>query len=103
MSKPADNDGRPAEEAFEALEGAVGRALERLMLMTRRAETAERRSSELNELMRRFTGNPEEAGDILSRLKTLEEENADLRSRLAQGRAGVDRLLSKIRFLENQR
>ncbi len=39
---------------------------------------------------------------MLTRLKRLEAENADLRSRLTRGRAGVDRLLAKIRFLENQ-
>lgn len=103
MSNPADNGGQPAQDAFVSLEGAVGKALERLAVMTGRAEVAERKSAELNELMRRFTGNPEEAGDILSRLRTLEEENEDLKGRLDQGRAGVDRLLAKIRFLENQR
>jgi hypothetical protein len=40
---------------------------------------------------------------LLTRLQRLEEENADLRSRVERGRAGVDRLLAKVRFLENQR
>jgi hypothetical protein len=57
----------------------------------------------LNALMRRFTGNPEEAGEVLTRLKNLEDENADLRQRLEQGRDGVERLLAKVRFLENQK
>jgi hypothetical protein len=39
---------------------------------------------------------------MVSRLRALEEENADLRSRIDQGREGVERLLAKIRFLENQ-
>lgn len=103
MSNPADNGGRPAQEAFASLEGAVGEVLERLTTMTARAEAAERKSAELNELMRRFTGNPEQAGDILTRLRLLEDENEDLKGRLEKGRAGVDRLLAKIRFLENQK
>lgn len=102
MSNPGDNGGQPAREAFVALEGAVGQALKRLSVMTRRAEAAEKKSEELNELMRRVSGNPEEAGDLLSRLKNLEDDNEDLRGRLAHGRAGVDRLLAKVRFLENQ-
>ena len=40
---------------------------------------------------------------MLTRLDGLEEENQDLRGRLKRGRAGVDKLLAKIRFLEEQR
>ena len=35
---------------------------------------------------------------MLSRLKGLEEENQDLRSRLETGRDGVDKVLAKIKF-----
>ena len=103
MSQPGDSGGQPAQDAFAALEGAVGQALERLADVTKRAEAAERKSAELNELMKRFTGNPAEAGEVLTRLKTLEDENTEFRGRLEQGRAGVERLMAKIRFLENQR
>ena len=101
MSKPEGN-GQPEREAFAALESAVGQALDRLAQMSRRIQAAEAKSAELDEVVRRFTGNEEEGGRILSRLRHLESENADLKGRLAQGRAGIDRLLSKIRFLENQ-
>jgi len=102
VSKPEGNGDQPEREAFAALEHAVGQALERLGEMRRRIRAAEARSAELDEVVRRFTGDEGESGRILSRLKHLEEENADLKSRLAEGRAGIDRLLSKIRFLENQ-
>jgi predicted nucleic acid-binding Zn-ribbon protein len=102
VSKPEGNGARPAQEAFAALETAVGRALERLDTMTRRAEAAEKKSAELNDIMRRFTGNPEEAGDLLTRLKTLEDENEDLRVRIGRGREGVERLMARVRFMENQ-
>lgn len=101
MSKPEAN-GQPEREAFAALERAIGQALERFDHMSRRIQAAETKSAELDEIVRRFTGNQEEAGRILTRLRHLEDENADLKGRLAEGRAGVDRLLSKIRFLENQ-
>jgi predicted nuclease with TOPRIM domain len=71
--------------------------------MNERMALAEERSEELEELLRRFTGHEVEPAQILARLRKLEEENADLRTRLEQGREGVERLLAKIRFLENQR
>ena len=103
MSNSVDNSGPTAREALNTLEGTVNEALERLALMTARAEAAESKSAELGELMHRITDNPAAAGDVLTRLKSLEEENADLRKRLESGRAGVERLLAKVRFLENQR
>ena len=102
MSNPEGNGGQPERAAFAALEHAVGQALDRLERMSRRVRAAEAKSAELGEIVRRFTGNEGEAGRILSRLQHLESENADLEGRLAEGRAGIDRLLSKIRFLENQ-
>ncbi len=102
MSNPAGNGGRPEQQAFAALESAVGQALERLARMSERLQAAEARSEELGEVVKRFTGDQSEADRILTRLKRLEEENSDLKERLTEGRAGIDRLLAKIRFLENQ-
>jgi hypothetical protein len=76
--------------------------LDRLTWMNDRMSLAEEKSEELEELLRRFTGHEVEPGDMVSRLRKLEEENVDLRARLDQGREGVERLLAKIRFLENQ-
>lgn len=102
MSKPEDNGGAPEEAAFEQLEGAISQLLERLEHATNRAQIAEARSSELGELVQKFTGDEEEAGRLMTRLKTLEEENTDLRGRLERGRAGVERMIARIRFLESQ-
>ncbi len=103
MSNSVDSGGRSNGDPFKALEGAVGEALDRLAAMTRRAEEAERQSAELNELMRRVARSPADAGDLLTRLKRLEDENVDLRERIERGREGVERLLARVRFLENQR
>ena len=103
MSQPGDSGGQPVQEALTALEAAVVQALEGLAVATKRAEAAEKKSAELNEMMKRFTGNPAEAGEVLTRLKTLEDENTEFRGRLEEGRTGVERLMAKIRFLENQR
>lgn len=103
MSKPADNGERPETEALAALEGAVTKAVDQLTHMTRKVEEAEAKSAELEEVVKRFTGDVGEASRLLSRLQRLEDENLDLRERLHQGRDGVERLLAKVRFLENQR
>lgn len=102
MSNPGGDSGQLEREAFAVLERAVGRMLDGLAHMRKRVEAAEARSAELDELVRRFTGNQVETDGLLARLKQLEDDNMDLRGRLDEGRAGIDRLLAKIRFLENQ-
>ena len=102
MSNPAGNGAPRDRQPLDELERAVGDMLDRLTWMNERMSLAEEKSDELEELLRRFTGHEVDPGDIVSRLRKLEEENADLRSRVSQGREGVERLLAKIRFLENQ-
>lgn len=100
MSNP---EGSVERAAFQALEQAAGQALERLRVLHARAVEAEARSAELAELLKRFTADGSEPGRLLTRLGDLETENADLRRRLDAGREGVDRMLARLRFLEDQR
>lgn len=101
MSQPEGNGEQP-DAAFARLEGAVGRLLDRLSAAKSRAEAAEAKSAELAQLVQRFTGDEAEAGELMTRLRSLEEENQELRSRLERGRTGVERMIARIRFLENQ-
>lgn len=101
MSNPAGNGARE-RQPLDELEGAVGDMLDRLTWMHDRMALAEEKSEELEELLKRFTGNEVDPAEMVSRMRVLEAENADLRSRLERGREGVERLLAKIRFLENQ-
>ena len=103
MSNPEGSGEQPERAALAELENAVDTVLERLAEVTARAEEGEASSAEFEELVKRFTGDEGEAGRLLSRLKHLEQENEDLHSRLETGRAGIDKLLAKIRFLEEQR
>ena len=103
MSNTGGSGEGPDHAALTELEGAVGGLLDRLAVVSARAEEAEGKSEEFEELVKRFTGDGAEAGQMLSRLKGLEEENQDLRSRLKTGRESVGKLLAKIRFLEEQR
>ena len=102
MSNPVADDVPPDGAAFDALESAIDDLLDRLTWLHERAALAEEKGEDLQELLHRFTGADVDAAQMISRLRHLESENADLRSRLEQGRAGVDRLLAKIRFLEGQ-
>ncbi len=103
MSNLEDSGGKTEKAALRELERAVAGALERLRSLRARAEEAEARERDLQELLRRFTGDPEEAGRLLGRMRALQAENADLRQRLDRGREGVERILARLRFLEEQR
>jgi len=94
---------QPDRAAFAELESAVAVVLKRLAAASSRATDAESKSVELEEIVRRFTGDEREAGRLLSRLSDLEAENLDLKTRLETGREGIDRLLAKVRYLEEQR
>ena len=100
MSKPADNEGHPDEDGFTVLEEAVDQAIGQLSAMSERIGVVETKNSELTKLVEQLDGDELEAGRIVTQAKQLENENADLRDRLGQGREAVDRLLAKIRFLE---
>lgn len=89
--------------ALQALEGAVGRLLERVQTLTRTADKADQRRAEVEELLRRITTGDESPARMHVRLRELEVENDDLRARLGEGRETVERLLARIRFLEEQR
>jgi predicted RNase H-like nuclease (RuvC/YqgF family) len=102
VSNAGGNGAQPERAAMDALEDAVGDVLDRVTWLHERVALSREKSEELEELLRRFTSNEVDPGEIVGRLRHLEEENNDLRSRIEQGRASVDRLLAKIRFLEGQ-
>ncbi len=103
MSNNGDSGEHADRAALKKLETVVGQALERLTALQSRAESAEAKAAEFEELLKRFSADGGAADRLLTRLKSLEEENEDLRERLGRGREGVDRVLARIRFLEEQR
>ena len=103
MSKSEGDKARLDDrQALQALEAAVGRALSRIEELSARAEKAEARRDEVELLLQKMTLGEESPSEMADRLKELEEENADLRRRVDDGFAGVERLLSQVRFLEGQ-
>ena len=101
MSNPADNEGQSVQEGFVVLEEAVDQAIDQLSTMSERIGLIEAKNTELAKLVERITGDELEADRIVTQVRELEAENTELRDRLVRGREGVDRLLTKIQFLEN--
>lgn len=104
MSKSEADKGTGADEraALKALDAAVSRALDRIAELTARAEKAEARREEVEVLLQKMTLGEESPSEMAERLKELEAENEDLRRRVDEGFAGVERLLSQVRFMEGQ-
>ncbi len=86
---------------FAHLEDLVAEALERLHSTRGRAERAEARVRELESQLNEGIGGDPDA-DLVARLDAAEVERQELRARLARGREGVERLLARIRFLEER-
>ena len=103
MSNPAGNGEGLEQAAFIELERIVDAALRHLGEVTRRAEIAEDRNAEFESLIKRFAGDEGDAGQVLHRLAELEEDNENMRSRLEAGQVSVDKLIAKIRFMEEQK
>jgi len=104
VSNPEDR--KPGEvsdlEAFRRLEAGVEAALNRIQGMKEQLRESHARARELEALLKRFTGGQEDPSALLGRLQRLEDENGVLAERLRKGRDGVQRLLARIRFLEEQ-
>jgi hypothetical protein len=92
----------PGMEAFPRLEGAVDAAVFCVEELRGRLLESQGQGQDMEELLRKFTGEGEDPAKILGRLRALEIENEELLRRLRQGREGVERLLARIRFLEEQ-
>ncbi len=90
-------------QALQRLEGAVGRLLSEVVQLRARARKSEARVRDVEALLRRFTTGEEDAMRLQDRLAALSDENRELRNRMEEGREGVERLLARIRFLEEQR
>ena len=104
MSTPgAGRIADPARTALKELDGAVNRLLEEYSGLASRVRDTEGRTRDVEELLRRFTKGDIDVGGLQETLARLEEENEDLRRRVSQGKAGVQRILDRIRFLEEHR
>ena len=93
--------GSPAP-GLDSLETAVDAALAEVRAARERAAEAEERAEQSAAMLRQFVEGEEDPGTLSRRVAALEAENKDLRRRIEQGRAGIDRIAASIRFLENR-
>lgn len=101
MSRPAEGRlANPARQALKDLDGAVDRMLQEVEELRAQVQESERRTRDVEELLRRFTKGDVDPGALQGRLALIQEENEDLKDRLQKGREGIGRILDRIRFLE---
>jgi predicted RNase H-like nuclease (RuvC/YqgF family) len=99
LSKESKKNGAP----FSDLNDAVEKALRELKRLREKSSRVEIKNAELEELLKGIAGGTQSPAEMAHNVKVLSNENQDLRSRLDQGRESVERLLTRIRFLEEQR
>jgi predicted nuclease with TOPRIM domain len=104
VSNPEDRTKKRnrAVPAFDALEEAVNVAAAQLKELRGGLVRAQEEGREMRELLRKFTAGEADPAHLMSRLGELESENQELLDRMKTGKEGVDRLLARIRFLEEQ-
>ncbi len=90
-------------QALSRLERAVDELLEEVEGLRGLSARHEVRVRDLEALLRRFTKGDDDPARLLAQVAELEEENDLLKGRIQEGREGVERLLARIRFLEDQR
>lgn len=94
-------DVEPAK-AVERLASAVIAAIDKIEWLDGEVSRMIVQGKALEGLLEGVTSGEGGPRAMIDKLHLLEEENRDLRSRLEEGRAGVDRLLARVKFLEEQ-
>lgn len=87
-------------EGLGGLQNAISRVLTRVRALEAELREARERKDEVEALLQRMTTGEESPSRMAERLETLTAENADLRSRISQGQAVAERLLARVRYLE---
>jgi predicted RNase H-like nuclease (RuvC/YqgF family) len=100
--KEIASDGVSPEQAVERLEDAVNAALEQVGRLEDEVARMRAEGQALEGLLKGVTSGKEGPREMIEKLQILEEENRDLRSRLEEGRAGVERILARVKFLEEK-
>jgi len=83
-------------DALARLEGAVEKLLDERSALIGRV-------GELEATLDRIQESGVDPAALQERLAHVESENHELRGRIDAGREGIDRLLTRLRFLEDQR
>lgn len=90
-------------DSLKRLDRAVGRLIDALEKERERSRQAKGRVAELEKLLKRFEKNGVDPTALSGKVKRLQKENRELKSRIKRGREGAERVLAKIKFLEEKR
>ena len=75
-------------------------ALARVALLEGEVVRMNAQGEQLEDLLKGVSSGEGGPREMIAKLNIIEEENRDLRRRLEEGREGVARLLSQVKFLE---
>lgn len=99
----SSNDYREKNQvALKHLKNSVSSTVEMVNQLRNQLEHTRERLKEMEEAIESVTGKDGRPVETFRKLRTLEIDNRDLAGRLDQGRLVLDRLLSKIRFIEGK-
>ncbi len=103
MSNPEQAPQDPgASESFARLESAVRRLIRRSAELRAELRSARERNRELVELLAPVAEGEVSPESVLERLRAAEDERQEFAGRLERGREVVERMMARIRFLEDQ-
>ena len=91
-----------ASETFARLESAVRRLIRQSEALRADLEAARERNRELMGLLAPVVQGEESPESMVDKLCAAEAERQELRERLARGREVAERMMARIRFLEDQ-
>jgi predicted RNase H-like nuclease (RuvC/YqgF family) len=100
--KNVASDGVSPEQAVKRLDNAVNAALKQVESLQGDVVRMRTQGEALEGLLKGVTSGEEGPRELIEKIHIIEEENRDLRSRLDEGRAGVERLLARVKFLEEK-
>ena len=103
MSNPEQAQQAPdASEPFARLESAVRRLIRQSAELRAELRTARQRNQELMELLAPIAEGEAGPESMIERLRAAEDGRRELEGRLERGREVVERMMARIRFLEDQ-
>lgn len=103
MSNPEPAQRAPdASETFARLESAVRRLIRQSAELRAELQAVRERNRELTGLLAPVAQGEASPESMVERLRAAEEQRRELEQRLARGREVVERMMARIRFLEEQ-
>ena len=101
-NQDAEGPGGSVGPELQLLEEAVEGAISELGAARERAARAESEAARSAAMVSRLVAGGVSPDELARRVEQLEDENKELRRRIRRGRAGAERMLASVRFLEER-